>query len=209
MNKCSVCTLEKPPSDFYFRKDYARYRSECKRCFQERVKKRRDENLSLSRERAKKSYEKHREKRLKYAKNYRENPKNLPQIRAAKSRYKYTKKQSTPKWLTNEQLHRIKYYYELVPLYEKKRGESFQVDHIIPLQGKDVCGLHVPWNLQVISTKANLIKSNRRDTFVFPADVVSMLGDGDSNEGARILQDMINRIRMQKTNTEEQAEALE
>ena len=45
--------------------------------------------------------------------------------------------------------------------------------------------------------------------FVFPADVVSMLGDGDSNEGARILQNMINQIRIQKTNTEEPAGELE
>lgn len=43
----------------------------------------------------------------------------------------------------------------------RETGELHRVDHIIPLNGVDCSGLHVPWNLQILTEVDNVAKSNR------------------------------------------------
>jgi hypothetical protein len=70
-------------------------------------------------------------------------------------------RQATPKWLTAEQRMEIRLKYRLAIELSRATGIRHAVDHIVPLQGEEVCGLHVSWNLQVIPQAENLKKSNK------------------------------------------------
>lgn len=72
-----------------------------------------------------------------------------------------TKRNATPSWLTQEQLNQIANMYWLAKDLEAVSGQKYHVDHIIPLQGDGVCGLHVPWNLQILPSDMNIAKSNK------------------------------------------------
>jgi len=70
-------------------------------------------------------------------------------------------KNATPKWITPEQKLAMRNLYLKAQELTKIAGERYVVDHIIPLISPDVCGLHVPWNLRVITQEENLKKSNK------------------------------------------------
>lgn len=68
---------------------------------------------------------------------------------------------ATPKWLTDTHKMEIRLKYRLAIELSRATGERYAVDHIIPLHGENVCGLHVPWNLQILTQKDNLAKYNK------------------------------------------------
>jgi hypothetical protein len=68
---------------------------------------------------------------------------------------------ATPKWLSPEQRMEIRLKYRLAIELSRATGIRHAVDHEVPIQGEKVCGLHVPWNLRVITQDENLKKSNK------------------------------------------------
>jgi hypothetical protein len=86
------------------------------------------------------------------AKRKKQNP-NREAFYAAKRRARKLK--ATPKWAN---LSYIKEIYLTCP-------KGFHVDHIIPLQGKNVCGLHIENNLQYLTVLENTRKGNRYESF--------------------------------------------
>jgi 5-methylcytosine-specific restriction endonuclease McrA len=86
---------------------------------------------------------------------------NVDVVRADTSVRKRRHREATPKWLTPaERLQMRDLYVQARKMTELTR-ERYVVDHIVPLRGEEVCGLHVPWNLRVITQEENLKKSNK------------------------------------------------
>ena len=86
---------------------------------------------------------------------------NRGKTRAYSKKYYSRKSKATPAWLTEEDHKVIESFYIHARDCELVSGEKYHVDHIVPLQGKNVCGLHVPWNLQVLPYDLNISKSNK------------------------------------------------
>jgi hypothetical protein len=70
-------------------------------------------------------------------------------------------REATPKWLTKEERLQMRNLYVQARKMTELTREQYVVDHIVPLRGESVCGLHVPWNLRVITQDENLKKSNK------------------------------------------------
>ena len=110
-------------------------------------------------EKAKAVYEKNKEKLLAQKKEYRQT--NKAKINALNALRKAAKKHRTPSWLTKEDLGKIESIYKEAQKRKEETGEVWHVDHIIPLQGENISGLHVPDNLQLLRAKENISKKNR------------------------------------------------
>ena len=72
-------------------------------------------------------------------------------------------KQATPPWLTKAHKAQIALIYKEALRLTNETGVMYHVDHIVPLNGKKVSGLHVPWNLRAIPASDNHKKSNKFD----------------------------------------------
>jgi len=86
---------------------------------------------------------------------------NMGYVLAKNAARRAAKMQRTPLWLTKEDLKAIETLYIMARHKTKTTGKPWHVDHIIPLQGELVSGLHVPSNLQVILGVENLRKRHK------------------------------------------------
>lgn len=169
---CPKCQKTKAFSEFFKSKTYKDgCRTYCKKCEQLSIMKYRKKNKKVLKEYNKRYKEFNKEHAKKLAKEYKQKnkkrikeynsqymkkylKKNRKRLNAIKMKYKAAKRNAAPKWLTDEQIKQMEQIYANCP-------KKYHVDHIVPLQGKNVSGLHVPWNLQYLPAHENIAKGNK------------------------------------------------
>lgn len=157
---CTCCGQTKPITEYHKKTGrVGQFLSHCKTCGKEKKRKWATQN---------------KEKVAAYDKKYREEN---PEVIRAIARQAYQRrphvfkeaarrriaacKQATPNWLSKEDKAAIQYIYAWCHYATQSTGVKHHVDHIHPLKGKNVCGLHVPWNLTVLTAHENSRKSNK------------------------------------------------
>jgi hypothetical protein len=143
---------------------------------QEEIKKKKSEYLKKVRQELWWK-DRHTEKRKKQCKNWRKN--NEQRVKQYNKKYKSenselcskiarrrisSKRGRTPKWLTEQHKQEIDKLTLTVKELNKAVGyRAYHLDHIIPLNHPNVSGLHVPWNLQILTASDNSSKNNKFD----------------------------------------------
>ena len=172
MKQCSVCKEKK--SFLAFHKQGKSYRSACKNCRKGEHVDRYEANKAdwnqkavdwraANPDKAKLIYKKFSElNRAQRNANKRSWVQaNKGHVNAYNVKRHAAKLQRTPTWLTEFDLLKIKCLYQLAAMRNRESDQKWHVDHIIPLQGEFVSGLHVPSNLRVIPAVENNRKYNR------------------------------------------------
>lgn len=178
MKSCSKCKVIKPFTDFYkSSSSKTGLQANCKSCKAKENLARYHDKLSgdvelIFRKRvydASRRQEKSTELRA-FDRERSKTPKRIASKRDWSRKRKLIVKQQTPAWADQKSIKQI---YESCVIMSKKFNVDFEVDHIIPLRGKNVCGLHVESNLQLLEKSLNLSKRNKPhwelDRRVYPA----------------------------------------
>ena len=170
MKTCKKCNIEKSLEDFSPDKRglFGRY-AVCKTCRKQVCKDYNLRNPEKRRETITKYYSTHKAEVIKRTlKSRKINAQTHASYKRAKKKYRATlrgkslhafyqrtrdatQRQATPSWAN---LNKIRLIYLKCP-------RNMEVDHIIPLKGKNVCGLHVDYNLQYLTKSENSRKGNR------------------------------------------------
>ena len=146
--QCSKCRQHKPVE----RMEYATCR-DCKSAYQREYRAKNRERVN---EYQRAAYERNPDKIKQSVSQSRKN--NPSAVNAMNAKYRAAKLQATASWADEQYIADL---YDNAAEASKVFGIPFHVDHMIPLQGVSVCGLHVEHNLQVLPAAMNLRKSNK------------------------------------------------
>lgn len=160
MKVCTKCLAEKELDEYNkYKKSKDGLNYWCRACCNAEKKAYRESNKGSVSEANRVYYEKNR---VHIRAKHKEWKENNPSLRAShKASYRASKLSASPSWLTEYHWHCIEAMYSIAKRLEELTQEVWHVDHIVPLQGRNVCGLHVPWNLRVVEASVNLTKSNK------------------------------------------------
>ena len=128
------------------------YRATHKELIKKQVKERKALNPERFKEYQRRYYSKpeKKEQKKQYLKKY--HKENKDKLNAKTSRYRAARDQRIPKWANLKAIESI---------YKGNNSPGYHVDHIIPLRGEKVSGLHVEYNLQYLPGRENEAKNNR------------------------------------------------
>lgn len=171
---CKKCSIEKDIVEYY-KAGVNWYAGICKECDNKRRKKYYLDNKEYTLKRTKEHREKNIDKvreydNFRYRRDYKKRNAlskivskkhriNNPAYYTAKAaERRASRRNATPTW---SDLDRIELLYKEAISMREQTGIKYHIDHIVPLKGKNVCGLHVHYNLQVLPAKENLSKGSK------------------------------------------------
>tara|TARA_R100000541_G_C1879440_1_gene82084 strand:+ start:444 stop:905 length:462 start_codon:yes stop_codon:yes gene_type:complete len=152
MKTCSLCKEDKPLSEYGIKGSGLRAR--CKPCHTAA-------SIANRKLNGRKTSPKTAEGARKGARAYYQANKALPSYKALRASTEGKRRSKQDKSTFAGYDEEIKNFYWLARDLKAVTGEEYHVDHIVPINGKNVCGLHVPWNLQVLPADINMSKGNR------------------------------------------------
>lgn len=165
---CKICNVEKALTEFHKHLGCQyQVNSCCKECVRARDRARYADRQQECIDRAKAHYYANREETLKKRKYY--NATHRPERALLNAKRRAKTAQATPDWANKKYMQDLySNASEATKLFKSFGVEAnFEVDHIVPLNGKTVCGFHSENNLQVLPAMYNQIKSNRFDTDLY------------------------------------------
>lgn len=142
---CVRCEILKPSICFNYDKQLTDEQRRCKRC----------ESIRSLESRLRTGRTKN-----KHCRRSKDKEKIRAKARFDRSRHRAALLLRIPKWLTKDDWVEIKSIYAKAQHLSDTTGVTHHVDHIYPLRGRIISGLHVPSNLRIITAKENWKKSN-------------------------------------------------